>query len=949
MYDFKTIEETARKILEKHKKEVEAAIQDAPKKPIFSFLEGPPTANAPPGLHHLEVRTFKDIICKFKFMQGFSVPRKGGWDTHGLPVEVQVEKSLGLKSKKEVLKYGMDKFIKQCRESVFSNISDWEKSTEELGYWIDLKNPYVTLDNNYIESVWWSLKELYNKKLLYEGFKVVPFCTRCGTPLSSHEVALGYKDINEDSVYVAFKLKNGEYILAWTTTPWTLPGNVALAVGKDIDYVKVKLPDGDKLILGEDRLNVLNLDYKIIEKIKGKDLIGLKYEPLYDIKELQNENSHKVILADFVTTEDGTGIVHTAGMYGEDDYEICKKNKLPLVHTVGEDGKFLDIAPEFIKGKFVKSVEKEIIEDLKKRHLLFKKEKISHSYPFCWRCDSPLLYYAINSWFIKVTAVKDKLIKLNEKINWYPNHIKEGRFGKWLENIKDWSLSRFKFWGTPLPIWRCSDEKCGEEKIIGSVEELKQNSVKKFQNYDLHRPWIDKIKLKCNCGKEMERIPDLIDVWYDSGAAPFAQFHYPFENKKEFERRFPYDYIAEAIDQTRGWFYTLHAISTMLFEDVAYKNVICAGHVVDEKGEKMSKSKGNVIAPKEIIDKAGIDAIRLQFCTTDAGNQKRFSFDLMKESVIPFLTILYNCNNYYKQLEDSGIKFPASSSKKGKQNKNSSINIEDKWILSRLNSVIEKATNELNNYSLSDSLKEIIEFVVKDFSRGYIKMTREREDTKEIIGEVLEKISLILAPFAPYLSEYIYSNFSKDSVHLSKWPKIDEKKIDKKLEEEFDAVNKIIEAGLAERDKEKIGLKWPLAKAEIISNKKFSKNLDKIIAEQLNVKEITFKKGEEAAAKLETAMTPELEAEGYTREISRKIQAFRKELGLEKNKEINLQLIVDENLKKILEKNKGFIKERTNAKELCIITDKENKERFKKNIKFKIKEKEGVIGIFISA
>jgi len=923
MYDFKKSEEIARKIWKKHKKEIDAAIQNNPKKPLFSFLEGPPTANAPPGLHHLEVRTFKDIICKFKYMQGFSVPRKGGWDCHGLPVEVQVEKKLNLADKKAIVDYGVDKFIKEARKSVFSNIGDWSKSTEELGYWVDLKNPYITLENNYIESVWWSLKELYQKDLLYEGYKVVPFCPRCGTPLSSHEVAQGYKDVKEDSVYIAFKLKEGGYVLAWTTTPWTLPGNVGLAVGPKIDYVKVKLADGDTLILGKEKLDLIKGDYKIVKEMKGKELVGLKYEPLYDIKETQNENSHKIIPADFVTTEDGTGVVHTAVMYGEEDYKIGKEMGLPEVHTVGQDGKFLDIAPKFIRGKFVKSAEKYIIEDLKKRHLLFKVEKFTHSYPFCWRCDSPLLYYGINSWFIKVSKVRDKLIKLNKKINWYPKHIKDGRFGKWLEGAKDWSLSRFKFWGTPLPIWRCE---CGEEKVIGSVKELKKESSKKIGEVELHKPHIDKVKLKCKCGKEMTRIPDVIDCWYDSGSASFAQFHYPFENKKEFEKRFPYDYIAEAIDQTRGWFYTLHVLGAILFDKPAYKNVICAGHIVDEKGEKMSKSKKNVIAPKEIIDKVGIDSIRLQFCTTDVGNQKRFSFDLMKESVIPFLTVLYNCNNYYNQLE----------------NKKPSMKIEDKWILSKLNSLIEKVTKELENYSLNDSFEAILDFVVKDFSRAYIKMTRGRDDTKKILGEVLEKVSLLLAPFAPYISEYIYSDFSKQSVHLSKWPKTDKKNINKKLEEEFEDALLIIEKGLSERDREKIGLKWTLSKAEISLIKEISKKLERIIAEQLNVKKLVFKKKKEISVKFDTKLTPELEAEGYAREVSRKVQAFRKKLGLNKNDEIELQLIVEEKFKEILEKKVDFIKERTNSKALLFATDKE---KFKKNNEFKIRDKKGVIGI----
>jgi isoleucyl-tRNA synthetase len=898
-YNFKDIEENARKVWKKNEKEIKkATIEDNPKRKLFSFLEGPPTANAPPALHHLEVRTFKDIICKFKYMNGFSVPRKGGWDTHGLPVEVQVEKKLGLRSKKDVITYGMEKFIKQCKDSVFSNISDWEKSTKELDYWVDLENPYATLNNDYIESVWWSLKELYKKGLLYEGFKVVPFCPRCGTPLSSHEVSQGYKDVTEDSVYIAFKLKDeGEYILAWTTTPWTLPGNVALAVGKSIDYVKVELKDGDKLILAKDRLEVLRGDYKIIKKMKGSDLEGLEYEPLFDIKELQNKDSHKIIIADFVTTEEGTGVVHTAGMYGEDDYEVCKKNNLPLVHTVEQDGKFNKLVPQF-EGRFVKSADKEIIEDLKERHLLFKTEKTTHTYPFCWRCDSPLIYYAIDSWFIAVTKIKNKMVKLNKQINWYPNHIKEGRFGKWLDNVKDWNLSRLKFWGTPLPVWRCD---CGEEKMIGSVEELRKESTKKFKEYDLHRPWVDKIKIKCKCGKEMVRVSDLIDVWYDSGCASFAQFHYPFENKKEFEKRAPYDYISEAIDQTRGWFYTLHAISSMLFDKEAYKNVICAGHIVDEKGEKMSKSKGNVIQPDKIIGDIGIDAVRLQFCTVDVGNQKRFSVNLVKESVLPFLNVLSNCKTFYEQAGTASSKLK---------------NVEDKWILSRLNSIIKEVTDELEKYNLDKALLKLMDFVVNDFSRTYIKITRDREDTKEVLGEVLHKVSLLLAPYAPYISEDIYQDFDKSSVHLSSWPKEDKKLINQKLEGEFSVILEVIEKGLAERDKEQIGLKWPLGKATI-GGVEIKKELQEIIMSQLNVKNIEIKKGKELVVKLDTKLTPELESEGYARVISRQVQAARKKAGLVKTDKIKLE-IVTEDFVDILEKQKDLIKQRTNATEILI-------------------------------
>jgi isoleucyl-tRNA synthetase len=919
-YNFKEIEENTRKIWESKSEEIEkATVEDDSSKKLFSFLEGPPTANAPPALHHLEVRTFKDIINKFKYMNGYSVPRKGGWDTHGLPVEVQVEKKLGLRSKTEVIEYGMDKFIEECKKSVFSNITDWEASTKELGYWIDLKKPYKPLDNNYIESVWWSLKELYDKKLLYEGFKVVPFCTRCGTTLSSHEVSQGYKDVTDNSVYIAFKLKNGEYILVWTTTPWTLPGNVALAVGPKIDYLKVELSDGDIIIVGKEKVDLIKGEYKIIQELKGSELVGEEYEPLFDIKELQNENSHKIILADFVTTEDGTGVVHTAGMYGEDDYTVCQTNKLPLIHTVGVDGKFNELVPQF-QGKFVKAADKDIIEDLKKRHLLFKTEKISHTYPYCWRCDSPLLYYAIDSWFIAVTKVKDKMIKNNQKINWYPSHIKDGRFGKWLENIKDWNLSRTKFWGTPLPIWRCE---CGNEKIIGSVQELKDNSTTPFEEYDLHRPWIDKIKLKCECGKEMTRIPDLIDVWYDSGSASFAQFHYPFENNKEFEKRFPYDFISEAIDQTRGWFYTLHAISTMLFDKPAFKNVICAGLLVDENNEKMSKTKGNVIKPKEIIDKIGIDALRLQMCMNDPGNQKRFSENLVREVVLPFLNVLSNCKTFY-EIADNDLK-----PEKGK--------IEDEWILSRLNTIIKESSLDLEGYMLDKAIEKIMNFVVNDLSRTYIKMTRDRNDTKEILGEVLKKVSLLVAPYAPYISEDVYSLFSEESVHLSSWPEPKKRLIDKKLEEEFKIVLEIIEKGLAVRDKEQIGLKWPLSKA-VIKGAKPNDELQKILKIQLNVKKIVIsrEKENEIKVELDTKLTPTLESEGYARVISRMVQAERKKIGLIKTDEINLGLKIDKDLEKIIEKSKEIIKARTNSSTLEI----NGKSTYKHTAKQKIKGKE---------
>ena len=894
--DFKKAEEEARNVWEKHAEEIELAVQDDKSKPMFSFLEGPPTANAPPGLHHLEVRTFKDTVCKYKFMQGFSVPRKGGWDCHGLPVEVQVEKSLGLNSKKEILDYGEDEFIDKCRVSVFSNISEWNKSTEELNYWVDLKHPYRTLDNNYVESVWWSLKELYKKDLLYEGYKVVPFCPRCSTPLSSHEVAQGYKEVKEKSVIVKFKLKEDDRkMLVWTTTPWTLPSNLAIAVNPDLTYVTVDF-EGEKLILVKDLVDNYFENPKILEEFSGKDLVGKNYEPLMDyFKDLEKEGAFRILGGDFVTTEDGTGIVHMAPAFGEVDYDVCKENNIPFIQPVDQSGKFTSEVKDF-EGRFIKDCDKDIGLKLNEEGKMFKVLNYKHDYPFCWRCDSPLMYYAIKSWFVKSTAVRDKMIEENQKINWLPKHIKDGRFGMWLDNIKDWNLSRFKFWGTPLPVWRCE---CGNEKIIGSVEELKKEAIGDFKEYDLHRPWIDDIKLKCECGKEMKRIPDVIDCWYDSGSATFAQFHYPFENKEEFEKRFPYDFISEAIDQTRGWFYTLHALSTMLFDKAAYKNVICAGHILDDKGEKMSKSKGNMITPKEMFDSVGVDAVRMQMCLNDPGNSKRFSVEMVREVVLPFLNVLYNSRNYYEQLKDETLK----------------KRIEDDWILSRLNRTIKESTENMGSFEIDKAMNKIIDFTVNDFSRTYIRMTRDRTDNKELVGEILEKISLMIAPFAPYISESIYQLFHEgDSIHLSKWPGFEDEKISDELEKEFLVAMEIIENGLRLRDKNQVGLKWPLSKALIKCPKELSAGVKEIILSQLNVKELMFSTSDEIEVDLDFNLTPELESEGYAREISRKVQASRKELGLNKDEEIGLKLLVPSDFSDKLSSQIDLIKERTNSK-----------------------------------
>lgn len=922
MYDFKHVEEEVSKLWKKQDKEIRKSLKYDSKKKLYSFLEGPPTANAPPGLHHVEVRVFKDLFCKFKYMQGYNVPRKGGWDCHGLPVEVQVEKALKLNSKKDILNYGIEKFNKQCRDSVFSYIKEWNKLTEKMAFWIDLENPYITLENNYIESVWWSLKELYNKKMLYEGHKVVPFCPRCETPLSSHEVALGYKDVTEQTITVKFKLKDkNRYLLTWTTTPWTLPSNLALAVNPEIDYAVVKY-ENEEYIIANDLVNKYFKDPKIIKKIKGKELIDLRYDPIFPyFKDLKN--SFKVIKADFVSTEEGTGIVHMAPAFGEDDYEACKLNKIDFIQPIDETGHFTKEVKDF-ENLFVKKADEKIIQYLDNEKILFKKENYTHTYPFCWRCNTPLIYYAMKSWFIKVSSIRGELLKNNNKIKWTPKHIKEGRFGNWLENAKDWALSRKKFWGTPLPIWRCN--KCKNEIIIGSVKELKDLSKIK-KEIDLHKPSIDEIKIKCSkCNSLMSRVHDVIDCWYDSGSATFAQYHYPFENKEIFEKSFPYDFIAEAIDQTRGWFYTLHVLGTLLFNNNAYKNVVCAGHLVDENGEKMSKSKGNILNPWEMFDKIGVDAARLQFCINEPGDQKRFSVNLVNQQVMPFLTILWNCFQYSKNLK---------STNKPK------LEIEDKWILSRINTLINEITNELENHNYNKCLELFINFVNEDLSRTYIKLIRDRSEDDKTLGYVFvyvfERLSRLLAPFAPYISDYVYSSFGNKSVHLSEWPLSDKHFIKKEIEFNMSHAKNIIQKILNERNNKQIGVRWPLLEVEIKTNNdsifNSCKSMENLIKKQVNCKKLILNKSEEEIeVKLNLKLNPELEKEGYTREILRRIQDLRKKAKLNKDDKIELYI----NSK--IDLDDDLIKKISNAKIVKLLKKIDFSE------KFNIKDKEFEIG-----
>ena len=821
------------------------------KRELFSFLEGPPTANAPPALHHVEMRTFKDIVNRFHYMCGYSVPRKAGWDCHGLPVEVQVEKELELNDKNDIVKYGVDKFVNKCRESVFSHISEWDALTERMAYWVDLEDPYITMDNNYIESVWWSLKQLWDKNLLYEGYRVVPMCPRCGTPLSSHEVAQGYKTVKEDTVIVSLPVKNGDYsFLAWTTTPWTLLSNVALAVHPKVDYAKI-LYKGEKYVMAKELAEKRFPESELLEEFKGLELIGEEYHPLFThfIGKL-DKPAWRVIGADFVTIEDGTGIVHIAPAFGEDDYNAGKENDLPLINPIAPDGKFTSDIPE-LEGIFAKDADPKIISILDERQNLVAKFPYEHDYPFCWRCNTPLLYYSMKSWFVKVSDSVDKLLKQNEKIKWYPQTIGSGRFGNWLENARDWGLSRNRFWGTPLPIWVCE---CGEKKAIGSKKELVEAAVGDVpKDLDLHRPYVDEIKLKCGCGKHMERVDYVIDCWYDSGAAPFAQYHYPFENKELFHKSFPFDFISEAMDQTRGWFYTLLVLGTLIFENPAYKSCVVGGLLLDEAGEKMSKSKNNIVNPWDLFNTVGADAVRLQMCATAPWNAKRFGIEGMKEQVIPMLRTLWNCYSFtvrYMQLDNFDSKTPTDHAK---------YQVEDKWIISRTDTMLEELSVSYLEHNYHHVLSKINNFIVEDLSRWYIKLIRDRLWLEDLDGklnpskaaaystlmQVFERTCIALAPLAPFITEEIHLNLlgsNEKSIHHMMWPKSEN--IDARLNSNMDVVRSIFESGSRARQDAKIKLRYPISSVTISGDKIVEdavNQLSEIIKKQLNCKKVEYK------------------------------------------------------------------------------------------------------------
>lgn len=1117
----------------KENKIFERSIKQRAKSSNFVFYEGPPYANALPGIHHFLARAFKDIICRYKTMQGFKVLRKAGWDTHGLPTEMEVEKKLGIKTKKEIEKLGIKKFTEECKKNVFTYKREWEKFTERVGYWLDLKNPYITCDNDYIESVWWIIQQIYQKGLLYKDYKVIPYCPRCGTSLSSHEVAQGYKKIKEPAIYIRFKIQSASwrtkfkntYLLVWTTTPWTLPGNVAIAVNPAFTYAKIKI-NKEYLILAKEKMETCGIKGKITQEFKGKDLLGLEYEPLFPAKSL-TKKAYYVIAGDFVSLTEGTGLVHIAPAFGEEDMEVGKENSLPIILNVDEEGKFKKGVKNWA-GKYVKDADPLIISDLKKRNLLFKEEKYFHDYPFCWRCSSPLLYYAKQSWFINMQKVKKDLIRNNQKINWIPSHLKEGRFGEWLREIKDWAFSRERYWGTPLPIWQC--KKCGNLEAIGSKKDLlsqkfsnnnyfilrhgeslrniekiaacwpekihcpltpigkkqikniaqklkkekvgfifssdllrtrqtaeiigkelglkpklnkrlrevnvgilngkpikeigrfwdpekKLNPVdyyrkrfeikppggetyldikkrlyafikeidKRYQGknilivshqrpltllekitsgYDLkkfvkiitekkeiktgelrklefknlpysgkmeldfHRPYVDEVKFYCQkCENLMERAPEVIDCWFDSGSMPFAQYHYPFENKKLIDQKlqFPANYISEAVDQTRGWFYTLLAISTLLGFGIPYKNVISLGHVLDEKGEKMSKSKGNVVKPWPIVEKYGTDATRWYFFTVNQpGDAKLFKEKDIEECLKRFLITFWNCYTFFE-----------TYGKKSKIQNPKPKNTLDRWIISRLNELTQQVTENLDKYNVTFAVRAIENFIIEDLSQWYIRRSRKRfhpiakqsslrgkktgEDFKnasETLAFVLLILSKLTAPFIPFFSEEIYQRLIKRrSVHLENWPKVNKKLINKKLNWEMEKTREVVKLALAERARSRIKVRQPLNKLKVKSQKlKVNKEFLDLIAEEVNIKEVVFDSKIKRPIELDTRITPALKEEGMNREVIRQIQEMRKKAGYKPRHRILVRYSGTPNLNKILNKNKNFIQKEAKVK-----------------------------------
>lgn len=830
--------------------------------PVFTFYEGPPTANGKPGIHHVVSRTLKDLVCRYKTMRGYKVNRKAGWDTHGLPVEIEVEKKLGIKHKDEIVAYGIEKFNKECYKSVFTYLKDWEDVTRRIGYWINLDDAYVTCTREYIESVWWALDSYYKKGLIYRGHKIQPYCPRCETPLSSHEVSQGYQDAKDPSIYVRIKLKDEDktYILVWTTTPWTLISNVALAVHPEVDYVKVHIHD-EYLILAKDRLSIIEGDYEVVEIFKGRQLLGKEYERLFDYIAVETK-AFFIVEGEFVTTADGSGVVHIAPAFGEDDNQVGKKYGLPTMQPVNKSGEFTEEITDF-RGEFVKEADQNIIMNLKRRGLMFKKETITHSYPHCWRCSSPLLYYARSSWYLRTTEYAQRMIELNNKVNWAPPEVGTKRFGNWLAENKDWALSRDRFWGTPLPIWICSD--CNKEKSIGSLAELAQGTWlvdgKEMpvdpETFDPHKPYVDQVFFQCECGGEMKRIPELIDVWFDSGSMPFAQWHYPFENKEIFDQNFPADYICEGIDQTRGWFYTLHSIASALFDKPAFYNVLVNELILDKHGLKMSKSRGNTVDPFQVLDRYGADTLRWYLVTTSPPwRPTLFDEEGLKEVQRRFFSTLMNTYSFfalYANIDEytgAGERIPVE--------KRQEI---DRWILSELNSLYDEYTRLMDEYNVTHAARAVSDFTIDKLSNWYVRRNRRRFWKSEkgadktaayqTLYECLVGIAKLMAPFAPFTAEVLYRNLvtigkteNDESVHLAMIPKKDESIVDKILEHKMDIAQRIVYLARSIRSKSNLKVRQPLQRIVISARNKNDErdilNMKRVILEEINVKDIEF-------------------------------------------------------------------------------------------------------------
>jgi isoleucyl-tRNA synthetase len=928
------------------------SIEIRKKGPYYAFYEGPPTANGSPGVHHVLSRLYKDAVCRYKTMRGYHVPRKAGWDTHGLPVELEVESSLTLTSKAQIEEYGVARFNDHCRQSVFKYIKEWEILTERLGYWLDMEHPYVTLDNDYVESCWWIIKQLWDKGLIYQGYKVTPHCPRCGTSLSSHEVAQGYRDDAEDpSVYIKFKLVLGSvekgtrlhslfspsrisnkpaFLLAWTTTPWTLPGNTALAVAPHAEY-SVMEGDQDYLILATMLVDRIGLEgYTELGVVLGEDLVRLQYEPLFNpysfavecldlptlhVEEPRENLTYPVISADFVSLDEGTGVVHIAPAFGDIDFDIGMSSGLDFVQPVDLEGKVIGTYP--FAGKFVKDADPLILDELKSRGLLYRREKIIHTYPFCWRCETPLLYYAKPAWYIKTTAMKKELISGNTRINWYPDYIKYGRFGDWLENNVDWAFSRERYWGTPLNVWRCSS--CDTCECVGSVHELEaQSGISGLTTpLDLHRPYVDEIAFACpKCGGKMRRVPEVIDAWFDSGAMPVAQWHYPFENKGMFKQNFPADFICEAVDQTRGWFYSLHAISTLLFGRPCFKNVICLGHVVDAQGEKMSKSKGNVIDPWAVINNYGADALRWYMLVSIPGEDNhRFSIKMLEETIRKFFLTLWNTYSFFALYANIDRFVPQPLGVDGDQPK--AFTLLDNWISSELNRLVDEVSKLMDGYNLTSAARRIEEFI-DNLSNWYVRRNRRRfwkseNDADKLAAyttlyQCLVTLSQLLAPFVPFVAEELYQNLFRfvspqvtESVHLTDFPIADQTRINDKLNSDIELAMKICSLGRAARAEAGIKVRQPLTKAvvgvETNGEKEALENLATEVLEEINVKQLIIlggtKEREESRyyrdmpgysvvndprywVAISTELAPELVAEGISRELVRHLQNMRR-------------------------------------------------------------------------